>query len=161
MARGRFAGRERREQMKGLANLIRSVAHALAALTSNCVHFRHEWQREEAGASATDLAGRWQGEWVSEANGHRGQLKCVLTRADAGHYRACFHATYAKLLRVCYCVALAGAEEAGRFRLQGETDLGKLAGGVYRYEGEATGAEMFVTYRCRYDHGTFRLRRLA
>lgn len=97
---------------------------------------------------------------MSEQNGHRGQLRCVLTRSDNGLYRACFHATYAKILRVCYCVSLAGGEQGGRFRLAGESDLGKLAGGIYRYEGEVGDDAFLVTYRCRYDHGYFRLQRL-
>lgn len=146
--------------MNRLTSLVRNLSHLLAAFTSNCVHFRHEWEQDQAGTSKSGLSGRWQGEWVSEANGHRGQLRCVVTEPNEQQLRACFHATYAKLLRVCYCVPLAVEENAGRFRLQGENDLGKLAGGVYQYEGEATSEEFFVTYRCRYDHGTFHLRRV-
>jgi hypothetical protein len=156
--RGTYFRAYTKAMMNKLATYFRSLMHVLAAFTSNCTHFEREWQ-QASGIETADLEGSWQGEWVSDANGHRGQLKCVLTRSDAQHYRACFHATYAKLLRVCYCVPLAGAKSAGRFRLQGETDLGKLAGGVYRYEGEASGEEFLVTYRCRYDRGIFRLRR--
>jgi hypothetical protein len=47
-------------------NLIHSIFHRLAALTNNCVHFRHEWQRDDAANNTTELAGRWHGEWVSK-----------------------------------------------------------------------------------------------
>lgn len=147
--------------MNSLINLIRSLSHLLAAFTSNCAHFQRAWQGDGAERDGAERVGRWQGEWVSSANGHRGQLRCVLTGLETQDTRACFYATYARLLRVCYCVPLAVERSADQFHLQGETDLGKLAGGIYRYQGELTDQEFLLTYRCRYDHGTFRLHRVA
>jgi hypothetical protein len=146
--------------MIDLFGLVRSVTHALAALTSNCSHFRSEWEREGRGGVIVSLSGRWVGEWISQANGHHGGLKCIISQAASNDIRACFHATYAKFLRVCYCTSLAVEENSGRYRLRGETDLGKLAGGIYRYEGEASAEEFLVAYSCQYDHGTFHLHRL-
>jgi hypothetical protein len=44
-------------------------------------------------------------------------------------------------------------------RFEGEADLGWLAGGVYRYDGQATPASFFSTYKSKYDHGTFQMKR--
>jgi hypothetical protein len=37
-------------------------------------------------------------------------------------------------------------------------DIGKLAGGIYSYEGEAKEKEFNRMDRCKYDHGVFHLR---
>ncbi len=68
-----------------------------------------------------------------------------------------FYAVYARFLSVAYSVVLQGHEAGGKLKLEGEADLGKLAGGIYRYEGEADQAAFNCKYRCKYDHGTFRL----
>jgi hypothetical protein len=128
---------------------FRNVAHVLAALFNNRADFQKRWKagKEE----------RWQGEWTSEANGHHGPLKCLLTPDDSGDYRAMFYAVYASVLSVAYTVSLHGEKMDGKLKLKGELDLGKLAGGVYRYEGELAAQEFCCNYRCAYDHGTFRL----
>lgn len=41
--------------------------------------------------------------------------------------------------------------------LEGDYDLGKLAGGNYHYSGHATIDEFRCTYECKYDRGTFEL----
>jgi hypothetical protein len=141
-------------------NIVRNISHLLAAFTTNCAHFQQEWQQYIPGIETADISGRWDGEWVSEVNGHRGQLRCIVIRLDAHHCRASFHATYWNLLRACYSVNLSVNEVNGRFKFQGEVDLGKLAGGVYQYEGEVADKEYFSTYKCQYDHGAFHLRRV-
>ena len=141
--------------------LIRGLSHTLAALFSSSADFHRAWKRYAAVASpSTGMEGRWQGEWISEVNGHHGQLKGVVTKSDSGEYKACFHATYSRFLRVCYEVNLSGQEEDGHIELEGEADLGQLAGGVYHYTGEATSTEFNCQYHCKYDHGTFHMKRL-
>ena len=144
----------------GFWTAFRSLGHTLAALTTNCPDFERAWNSaEQAESSGSALAGRWEGEWVSEANGHRGALRCVLSERGEGRYEARFHARYAKVLRVCYAIELGGTPSANGVRLKGHADLGRLAGGIYEYEGEVTANRLVCTYRCRYDHGTFRLAR--
>jgi len=106
------------------------------------------------------LEGRWQGEWISDANGHRGALKCLLTKTESGEYQATFYAVYARFLSVAYSVPLHGRQIGGKLKLEGQPDLGQLAGGIYHYEGEADKTEFNCTYRCKYDHGTFQLKPL-
>jgi len=139
---------------------VRSVAHTLAALTSNCAEFSRLWRDAERQTRASGLSGGWVGEWISEANGHRGQLQCVLSETGSKKYRASFHATYSKVLRVCYTVELRGSTIGSQTQLEGETDLGRLAGGIYHYSGTAGEGQFQCQYRCSYDHGTFRLRKL-
>src|ERR1044071_4230013 len=118
---------------------VRSVKHALAALTTNCAEFRRAWRAGQARAGqassrANDgLTGCWQGEWVSDVNGHRGPLCCVLVNQSNDRYRASFHARYATILRVCYSVDLEVTTEGSAKSLRGAADLGSLAGGRYEY----------------------------
>jgi hypothetical protein len=142
----------------GVLSALRSLGHTLAALTTNSADFKRAWaQAENDGRAGGGIAGRWAGEWISEENGHRGALRCALVRLDGGRYRASFHARYAKWLRVCYSIELHASSAGERMQLEGDADLGRLAGGLYHYEGETDGRHWACTYHCRYDHGRFSL----
>jgi hypothetical protein len=141
--------------------IFRNVSHVLAALFNNRADFHRRWNKLAAQPkSNSGLEGRWLGEWASEANGHRGALKCLLTKTESGEYQATFYAAYAKFLSVCYNVTLHGRQMGEKLKLEGEADLGQLAGGIYNYQGEADETEFNCTYRCAYDHGTFCLKPL-
>jgi hypothetical protein len=155
------AGLERRLRFGHLCvmGMVRKISHFLAALVSNAADFKRRWSQNAPPPTASNgLQGRWQGEWISEANGHRGALRCLLVRGEAGDYKATFHAVYARILRVCYTVPLHGQWSEGKLELEGDADLGPLAGGIYHYEGEAGETEFVCIYRCKYDHGTFRMK---
>jgi hypothetical protein len=107
-----------------------------------------------------DIAGRWEGEWRSNKNNHHGRLRCVIHGFGNGAYAAHFKATYWKVLRFSYVVGLQGERTNNVFRFHSEVDLGKLAGGVYEYEGTVTPVRFSSTYRSRYDHGTFEMKRV-
>ncbi len=139
--------------------MVREISHMLAALVNNASEFKRRWnQIMPPPTAANGLQGRWEGEWMSEANGHRGALRCVLARSEAGDYEATFHAVYASMLRVCYTVPLRGKWSEGKLKLEGDADIGPLAGGLYHYQGEAGEKEFTCLYSCKYDHGTFRMR---
>jgi len=141
-------------------NVFRLVSHMLAALFNSRSAFRREWRRYEVAPVTVDaVAGRWIGQWVSELSGHRGDLKCVLVPVTSGKYQAFFHASFSKLFRVGYVTELNLSQRDGCFWLTGEQDLGALAGGIYRCEGEIRGREFNCNYSCKYDRGVFRLRR--
>lgn len=105
------------------------------------------------------MEGRWQGRWLSDVNGHNGKLLCIVSRLEDGDYAARFRATYKKFLRFSYAVPLEVEHRSGVWHFHGEENLGKLAGGVYRYEGNATPTNFHSTYRSRYDHGIFEMQR--
>jgi hypothetical protein len=52
---------------------------------------------------------------------------------------------------------LHGQWSEGKLKLEGDADLGPLAGGIYHYQGQADETEFVCVYRCKYDHGTFRM----
>jgi hypothetical protein len=139
--------------------MVRTISHVLAAFVNNASDFKRRWNQDAPlPSTANGLQGRWEGEWISQANGHHGALRCLLVRGETGNYKATFHAVYAKILRVCYTVPLHGQWSDGKLKLEGDADLGPLAGGIYRYQGEAGEQEFICTYSCKYDHGIFRMK---
>src|SRR5262249_30219470 len=106
-------------------NVLRLVAHMLAADFNSRSRFYSQWQAYQDQPNPKDtVAGRWVGEWISSNSGHRGELKCVLTPVSSSVYRAHFYATFSKLFRVGYQTDLKVDTSNGRACLKGEEDLG-------------------------------------
>ena len=125
-----------------------------------CSSFNRDWKRAAASLGQTnDLAGRWEGRWLSDANGHNGRLRCLMTKVDGRTYNARFHAKYKKILGFSYTVPLSVNRDRTGYNFTGAADLGKLAGGVYEYRGFASVTNFFSTYTSKYDHGSFRMGR--
>jgi hypothetical protein len=132
----------------------------MALFLTGCSSFNREYKAALAQPIPTnDISGPWEGRWVSDKNGHTGKLRAVLRQSSAEEYDAYFHATFWKFFRSSYRVPLKYKEENGRTTISGEQDLGWLSGGVYTYEGEATPTRFFSTYKMKYDHGTFEMKR--
>ena len=129
-------------------------------LGGGCTTFNREWEKAARNPiPETDLQGPWTGSWSSDASGHTGKLRCVVTKADDGFYRARFHAKYRKVLSFGYTVPLKVEPAGDSFNFRGEADLGWLAGGVYQYDGHADVTNFFSNYSSKYDHGTFQMAR--
>jgi hypothetical protein len=137
--------------------MIRSISHFLAAVFSNPSEFNRHWNDPNPPGAGADLPRRWEGQWISEVNGHHGALRCVLAQRSPTEYAATFYAVYAGFLRVCYTVILRGEKKNAALALEGDSDLGRLAGGIYHYSGEATGRSFRCAYSCSYDRGTFEM----
>jgi hypothetical protein len=132
----------------------------LLLVATGCCSFNRDWKNALAAPRTdTDISGAWEGRWLSDKNGHTGKLRGILTEAGPDEYNARFRATFWKIFRATYEVPLKYERKNGEFLLRGEADLGLLSGGVYRYEGKATPESFFSTYRCKYDHGTFEMKR--
>ncbi len=141
-------------------SLIISVAGILVLFACGCSSFNREWRKAAQTAVAPDsMEGRWQGRWLSDANGHNGKLRCIVSRREDGETAARFRATYKKVLNFSYTVRLKAELQGSVWHFRGEEDLGKLAGGVYHYEGTATLTNFHSTYRSKYDHGVFEMKR--
>jgi len=110
-------------------------------------------------ATGDAMAGRWKGYWKSVPSGHGGSLRCIATKVDDATYRARFNATWALLLRFEYTVDMHAEPRDGATYFNGQADLGKMAGGVYHYDGHADGHEFYSTYRASSDHGYFKMTR--
>lgn len=125
----------------------------------------YEGRWAEAGMTptpTTGIAGRWAGTWRSDANGHAGGLRCIVTPIDGQTFKADFKATYGWLFTFTYQAVMRvkatdGATRPGHVYFAGEQDLGWLAGGTYAYDGKAGTTEFFCAYRSKGDHGTFQL----
>lgn len=129
-------------------------------LLTGCSSFQSEWKTALTQPRETsDISGAWEGKWLSDKNGHTGKLRAILKKSDADHYDAHFHATFWKILRATYRVPLRYDEQNGVYTLSGESNLGRLAGGAYTYQAEATPTRFFSTYKSKYDHGTFEMER--
>ena len=108
------------------------------------------------------LAGRWEGRWASQANGHNDKLRALITVVDTNHYDVKFHAAYKQWITIHfgYTVRMETKPGAdGSAHISGSEDLGALAGGVYTYEGRVDRTNFFSTYMSKYDHGTFEMKR--
>jgi hypothetical protein len=140
--------------------LVGFAALLAALFVTGCSTFNYEWRRVvRVGTATNDVVGAWEGKWVSNLNGHNGKLRCLITRETNGVLNARFYATYKRILRFGYTVPLEARGTDNGVAFLGSADLGKLAGGVYKYSGYATPTNFFSTYESKYDHGTFEMLR--
>ena len=151
-----------RTDRKSLVLSLLAPALLLCLGLTGCCSFQRDWKSAaRVPVAADDIQGRWEGTWLSDRNGHTDQLRCLLTKTEAGVYQARFRAKYEKIFTFSYTVPLQVTQTAARWEFQGDANLGWYAGGRYHYEGQATPTNFFSTYRCPSDHGTFRLARPA
>lgn len=131
-------------------------------LANGCSSFNRDWR-----AAATwpmvpgDIQGRWEGTWKSDDSGHNDRLRCLISREPAGDYLARFRANYRTFVNFGYTMRMKVVTNGEVFQFSGDANLGWAAGGWYHYEGKVQGTNFFSTYRCKYDHGTFRMERPA
>jgi len=132
----------------------------VAGFVGGCSSFNHDWEAAlQKPVPRSELQGPWQGMSHSDANGHKGKLRCIITKKENGAYRARFHARYGKVLGFSYAVILRAQPVTDGFIFNGQANLGFLAGGVYYYDGHADETNLFSNYSCKYDHGTFEMKR--
>lgn len=112
------------------------------------------------------IAGRWQGTWKSEASGHNGGLRCIISEVTPSSFKADFKASYAWIFTFTYTATMqvtggttAPTSGPAYVYFKGEQDLGWLAGGVYQYDGKVGPSMFFCSYKTDSDHGVFQLSR--
>jgi hypothetical protein len=139
---------------------------ALLVGATGCSSFNREWREGAVRPSPTSaLAGRWQGSWQSEVNGHHGALRALITAANDNHHEVKFDAAFKHwatlfiTIHADYTVRMETSPATNGVTFRGSEDLGWLSGGVYTYEGRADGTNFFSTYDSKYDRGTFQMRR--
>jgi hypothetical protein len=125
-----------------------------------CSSFNRDWKAALLRPpQSNDFTGPWQGKWRSDVTGHNGALRCLVSELPEGRYQARFHAKYKKIFSFGYTVPLEVQRHDAVFRFRGEANLGKLAGGIYEYDGHASVTNFFSLYRSKSDHGTFQMDR--
>jgi hypothetical protein len=141
---------------------------ALALWLCGCSSFEKNWRTAaRQPVREGSVAGRWEGRWLSDANGHHGRLRAIITERTPREADVQFHADYkliaGKWLTVSFGYGLRLETEPvtnGIVRFRGSEDLGVFAGGIYRYEGWATATNFFSTYSSKYDRGVFEMNRV-
>jgi hypothetical protein len=136
--------------------LLAVLAASLGACSSN---FDAKWQAAGRRPATDPYSGRWAGEWKSTRGTHHDRLECILTKETPAHYTADFHAHWHGLSS-SYTVGFATATARDGLHIKGQQDLGKLQGGVYKYEGVVTPAKFEARYESWYDTGVFELHRV-
>ena len=136
---------------------------SLAWITAGCSSFNREWKRATTPAPTNVMTGRWEGTWHSDVNDHSGRLRCLVTPLTNDGYQARFYAKYKRVFTFSfsYNAPLTVRRNQEVFLFEGDANLGWYAGGRYEYQGHADGRDFFSTYRSKYDHGTFRMKRPA
>lgn len=134
------------------------------SLCSCSTGFNREWSKATAQAAAQppkDITGPWRGTWRSDANGHHGELRCIVSSLDSktGSSRFHYHATFLNTLSATYDVTHVVKYASGGFTFSGDQMLTGLGGGMYHYEGKGTPLEFHATYRSASDHGVFEMKR--
>jgi hypothetical protein len=149
------------EKRQNIRLFVQFTSIAAVFLATGCSSFNHDWKAAaQKPAPAGDISGAWDGQWLSDVNGHHGRLRCILTKKNEATYDAHFKARFWKIFNASYTIPLELKPGTnGNYRLEGDRDLGKLAGGVYRYDGEATPTLFRSQYTNKYDHGTFEMKR--
>src|SRR5690242_6793524 len=76
-------------------------------LATGCSSFNKQWKTAlKQPNSVDDIAGPWDGRWLSDVNGHQGRLRCVMTKKNDREYDAHFHAKYKKIFSFGYTVPM-------------------------------------------------------
>ncbi len=134
----------------------------LVLLGTGCssTKFKREWKKTPTALTDPQgMEGRWEGSWLSGHNGHKGKLRCIVTKQDDGSHDFYFYATFWKLFSGAYTSRFDVKENDGTYSFSGSHQMPKLYGGLYTYEGTATDTDFDATYKCRIDHGTFTMKR--
>ena len=136
------------------------IAFLLLLAVCGCSSFNRDWRRAASQTTDPNLPqGRWEGSWDSDVTKHHGNLRCLMIADSNSVYRARFRATYGGILHFSYTARFEMQPHFDGWEFNGEADLGKLAGGMYYYEGRANSTNLLSTYRSKYDHGRFDLQR--
>ena len=132
-----------------------------ALIAVGCSSFNRDWKKA-AGQPIQGIEGRWIGRWHSDHNQHNGVLRCLISKKEVDLYETRFHAKYKlSILTISYPynMVMTINSNGDTYNFKGEANLGRLAGGVYQYDGTGTTNNLAINYRSPKDHGTFRLQR--
>ncbi len=143
--------------MKHWLRLFLVVLLGLGGVGCSGPRFGMEWRKAlKTKAPAAAVEGAWEGGWLSDANGHHGPLRCVVTRPVAGsgvrefYYQARWGGVFSGGFRTKDEVSDAGA-------VRGVWDLGTF--GKYGYEGTMVNGVFQAKYKSAMDHGSFTMKK--
>lgn len=147
--------------------MARSVSALLMAIMMcglvSCAgaKFDREW-KDALSRKPGDLTGAWEGRWHSHANGHAGDLKCIVKPVQGMRdvYSFQYHATWQKFLSGVFTIQCKAVSDGpGRWSVTGSKDLGDLLGGPFSHRAEITPQSIHAHFQSRLDHGEMDLAR--
>jgi hypothetical protein len=143
-----------------MTHCFRLVAAGLfLAALAGCSSFNGEYKTAVAGGVAPDsVEGPWEGRWLSNAGHGGGELRALLTKTSPNTYSARFRATYWGIFQADEDTLLR-VTSTSPIKASGESDLGALKGGMYKYEVTLTPTNFDATYQSEDDRGEFHLTR--
>lgn len=158
--------------MKSSRTLRLALFALILTLLPSCgSDFRKAWKCDMCPAPppANGVAGKWQGTWHSDATGHRGKLRCVVSgELEEGKFYAkgdhtfFYHATWKTILSGSYkAIHNVRKQKDGSYRFTGDHKMPDWAGGLYHYEGTIKGDEFKANYKSAMDHGTYTMKRVT
>jgi hypothetical protein len=126
---------------------------------AGCSSFNSEYKSAVTGGVAPDsVEGPWLGRWQSNAGHGGGELRALLTRTSPNTYTARFRATYWGIFQADEDTLLR-VTSTSPIKAAGESDLGALKGGMYKYDVTLTPTNFDATYQSEDDRGDFHLTR--
>ena len=155
--------------MKASVRLL-TAAFLIATLASCSLGYDRQWRKAASAnaAAPSDLTGAWEGTWKSQANGHTGTLKAIVTKAETPasdkakpgkeQYVFTYKATWKRILTGVIEATHEAQKKGNHYTLSGQKDLGAF-GGIFSFTGESTPSEFHADYKAKLDHGVFDLKR--
>lgn len=138
------------------------LATAGICLLVSCGHFNSDWKQAlDTPAPKHSIVGAWTGTWKSEATGHTGQLRCVVSPpANAeGDHTFLYHARWGRLFAASFTATHRVKPASDGFHFSGSHEMPSWVGGTYLYDGTVKGDAFSAAYRSSKDHGVFEMRR--
>jgi len=129
----------------------------LAVLPSCSLSFKKAWKNSPPSSAVT---GKWEGTWLSAANGHHGRLRAVVTE-DGPSHAFHYHATWAGFLSGSFKAPhKVTKQKNGTYTFEGDHRMPDWAGGNYHYAGTIKGDDFNACYESAKDKGTFTMKRV-
>ncbi len=145
--------------MKRLVQVLLSSA-AMALASCATPGFDRAWKQSMAAPiPKNDVTGPWTGEWISAANGHSGQLRCLVERKDEDTLSFRYWATWAGWMKASFRMeGDVKRRPDGRYDLEGTKKM--FPWGTYAQEGVLAPDRLQSSFRSeRSNLGTFQLER--
>jgi hypothetical protein len=139
---------------------VSSVGLLLLVGLTGCSGFNSEFNQTLASMppAYNTIEGPWEGRWQSQSGHGGGKLRAIMTKTGPETYVARFRAGYWGIFESDQ-ETLFRVTGTGPYKATGESDLGALKGGTYRYEATITPEKFDATYKSEDDHGIFTLER--
>lgn len=117
---------------------------------------------DDARPRAQGMVGAWEGTW-SNASGHEGGLRCIVTPAGENKVDTRYHATYGWFIfwfSFEYTVPVTIERDGTGWKFKGSAVLDSwVGGGLYEYQGRVDGDAFDATYTSEHDPGVFKMKR--